>query len=260
MSGSYFEVEADGFAPTIAARGPWAADMLHGRLIGGLAARELEVGYGQEGWRLARLTVDLFRPAGMVPVQVATEVIRRGRRVLVVDGLVSSDGRPVARGTAVFLPESSEPPGRIWRPAFDAWPDPASLVAAAGTIPDEVTGWLVQEVDGGFGTGERTRLWSIEHNELVAGEPITPAVRAALAADIGCPLANSSDEGLHYINADYTLLLGRYPRGSWIGIEVAQQIAASGVSVATATMYDQAGPFATSGGTSLSRPPLVVDN
>ena len=38
------------------------------RLLGGLAARSLEAECGVPGWRVARLTVDLFRPAAMALV------------------------------------------------------------------------------------------------------------------------------------------------------------------------------------------------
>ena len=86
---------------------------------------------------------------------------------------------------------------------------------------------------------------------------MTPIVRAAVSGDIACPLANSSDQGLYYINADYTMLLARYPVGDWIGLEVERQLQADGISIASATLVDRLGSFATSGGTSLARPPLA---
>jgi hypothetical protein len=44
--------------------------------------------------------------------------------------------------------------------------------------------------------------------------------------------------------------------GGELGIESAEQIQADGVSMAMATMHDEQGPFATSGGSSRTRPPL----
>jgi len=79
----------------------------------------------------------------------------------------------------------------------------------------------------------------------------SPFVRAAVSSDVAVPLANSSDEGLHYINTDYTLALGRDPIGDWIGLEAAAQITAAGMSVAGPTLFDRHGPFATSSGVSL---------
>ena len=230
--------------------------MLHGRLLGGLAARAIETGFIEAGWRAARLTVDLFRPAALAPVQVETVPVRTGRRIVVADALLHCQGHLVARVTALILRESSEPPGAIWRPDDGQWPDPETLPADPG---EELSGgpdWLVRTVSGGFASPERGRVWTNDQLTLLPGEAMSPLVRAAISADLACPLANSSDQGLHYINGDYTLALGRYPVGEWIGLEVNQQIAADGVSIASSTLVDRIGPFATSTGTSLANPPL----
>ena len=256
MTDPYFQSAGSGVAPLPHAHAPWGEDMLHGRLLGGLAARALEAEHGAPGWRAARLTVDLFRPAAMALVAIEVRPVRAGRRIKVVDALLRCDGHDVGRVTAVFLAESEEPPGRIWRPADEPWPDPDSIATSEAGSPDHA-GWWFRVVRGGFGTGEQTRIWTRETTCLVDDEPMTPFVRAALTGDIACPLANSGDQGLHYINADYTMLIGRYPAGEWVGLEVARQIDADGISMGSATLVDRTGPFATSGGVSLARPPMV---
>lgn len=250
--------------PGAGAHGPWSTEMLHGRLLGGLGARALEAEVGEPGWRAARLTVDLFRPSAMAPVQVVTKLVRTGRRIRVADAMLTCDGHEVARAGVVMLATGDEPPGNIWRPPTTPWPDPDDMAPDPPADPDPETDtdagpeepWLIRTVHGGFGTGERTRLWSNETAPLVDDEAITPFVRAAISADLACPVANSSDIGLHYINADYNLALGRYPVGDWIGLEVAEQIAADGISIAASTLVDRDGPFATSTGASLATPPL----
>jgi len=253
---TYFHSADAGLLPLPHAHAPWGTDMLHGRLLGGLAARALESKHGGPGWRAARLTVDLFRPAAMAPVEIDVQPIRDGRRLKVVDAVMRCDGHDVGRATAVFLAESEEPPGRIWRPAHEPWPDPDSIETSQPGSTDH-DGWWFRIVQGGFGTAEQSRVWTRETLCLVDDEPVSPFVRAALTGDIACPMANSSDEGLHYINADYTMLIGRYPVGEWVGVEVAQQIAADGISMGSATLVDRSGPFATSGGVSLARPPMM---
>lgn len=256
MTDSYFSTTADGLLPAPHANAPWADDMLHGRLIGGLAARAIEAQIGGPGAaltrRVARLTVDLFRPAGMVPVTVTTTPVRRGRRIEVIDVSVRSDGHDVARVTALVLATSSAPPGSTWQPSPAPWPDPDALAAED---PDQR--WQFRVVAGGFNTGERSRVWTNDTVSLVDGEPMSPLVRAAVSGDLACPLANSSDAGLHYINADYTLALGRYPVGPWVGLEVAHHIAADGIAVGGCTLVDRAGPFATSSGASVTTTPMV---
>ncbi|MEZ5406642.1 MAG: thioesterase family protein [Acidimicrobiales bacterium] len=256
MIGAYFQPGPDGFGPHPEARGPWADDMLHGRLLGGLAARAFEAELIEPGWRAARLTVDLFRPAAMAPVTVRTQVVRQGRRIRVADAVMACGGHDVARATVVVLAESTEPPGRIWRPDPQPWPDP--LTVAWEPDPSEPEpAWIVTPLPGGeFESAGQSRVWTRERAGLVEGEPLTPFVRAAMSGDLACPLANGSDEGLYYINGDYTLALGRYPVGEWIGLEASQQLAADGISIASSTLVDLGGPFATSTGTSLARPAL----
>ncbi|MCP3990688.1 MAG: thioesterase family protein [Actinomycetia bacterium] len=260
MTSSYFVTGPDGLTPEATAVGPWSPDMLHGRFLGGLAARALEADVGDPGWRAARMNVDLFRPAAMAPVQVETTVLRSGRRIRVADALLVCAGHEVGRATIVMLRASEDPPGKIWRPTTDPWPEPETLPPnPEGDGPSSET-WLIHTVEGGFGSGSRSRLWTNDSGCLVDDEPLSPFVRAAISADLACPLANSSDQGLFYINADYTLALGRYPIGPWIGIEVTQQIAGDGISMATSILVDRDGPFATSTGVSLATPPLVRES
>jgi len=254
---SYFHSAGDGVVPFPHAHAPWGTDMLHGRLLGGLAARALESELGEDGWRAARLTVDLFRPAAMATVEVAVQRLRDGRRIRVADATLRSGGHDVGRATAVFLSESEEPPGQIWRPPRQPWPDPDTIDVPTGPGAPDQERWLFRVVDGGFGSADQARVWTNETGHLVDEEPLSRFVRAALSGDVACPLANSGDDGLHYINADFTMLIGRYPIGTWVGLEVAQQIQADGISMGSATLVDRNGPFATSGGVSLSRTPLA---
>lgn len=256
MTSPRFTEHNGALLPDPSSHAPWSTEMLHGRLIGGLAARALEGRLARTDQRVGRLTVDLFRPAGMGPVSTRTTTVRQGRRIEVVDVIVSSGGHDVARVSALVLAQSPEPPGVIWQPPATQWPDPSSLECSSSETDDSELGWMFAPVDGGFDTGQHTRVWTNERRPLVDDQEISPLVRAALSGDLACPIANSSDQGLHYINADYTLAIGRYPVGEWIGLEVNQQIAADGISLASCTLVDESGPFATSTGSSITRPKL----
>ena len=76
MTDPYFQSVGPGVMPLPHAHAPWGDDMLHGRLLGGLAARALEAEHGAPGWRAARLTVDLFRPAAMALVEIKVRPIQ----------------------------------------------------------------------------------------------------------------------------------------------------------------------------------------
>ena len=254
-SGAYFASSPDGFVPQPEAHGPWSQDMLHGRLLGGLAARAIERVAGAPELVAVRLTVDLFRPAPMQPVAVRAELVRDGRRIRVADAVMTVGGHDVARASAVLLRRGEPPPGRVWQPEPWSVPHP-------DTLPDrdlgevEPSSWSLRTVSGGFGTGERARTWTWDRAPLVDDEPLSPFVRAAVSADLASPLANSSDDGLHYINADYALTMAREPVGPWIGLETAQHLAAEGVALGICTLYDLDGPFGTSTTTALVNPPL----
>lgn len=227
--------------PRPEARSPWSADMLHGRLLAGLAARAVDLHHADGGFRPARLTIDLFRSPTMEPVEVAHERIRDGGRVRVVECDLHVGGRHAARTTVVLLRTGDHPPGRVWNRT--AWDVPPPEEVAAPTGPS-VSSMEIRAIDGrGMGSPTQRQVWLRDTRPLVDGESLSPFVRAAVAADLASPLGNSSDEGLAFINADITLYLGRPPAGEWIGLEVGAHVAADGVAVSRSDLFDRDGSF-----------------
>ena len=92
-----------GLLPGAKAVGPWATDMLHGRLLAGLAAWAIERDHGMEGFLPSRLTVDMFRNPPLEPAEVVTALVRGGRRVRAMDAVVRMGGKEVSRASALFL-------------------------------------------------------------------------------------------------------------------------------------------------------------
>jgi len=255
---SYFTAHDNGFMPAAHAAGPWSPDMLHGRFVGGLAAREIERGFIEDGWRVSRLTVDMFRPGGIEFVAVSTKLIRSGRRIKVVDASITAGDHTIGGVRAVILAEGDEPSGEVWHAPVWESPDPETL----GGIPDadaevQSSAWEFRVHGGGIRSGDRSRVWTNDHGVLVDGEAMSPLVRAAVSADLASPLANGHDEGVSYINADYTLAMARYPVGEWIGHEATTHLANGGIALGATTMYDEVGPFATSTTTALANPGLI---
>ncbi|MEQ4725655.1 acyl-CoA thioesterase domain-containing protein [Nonomuraea sp. B19D2] len=240
---AFFTQKQSELVPAPHARGPWSPDMLHGRLLGGLAARAIERRYAQPGLHLARLTVDLFRSSPMVPVTVETSLIRSGRRILVADAIISTDQGPIGRAGAVLLRQGEQPDGAqtFVTPAWDSPPpDGPPPVDGPTTWTPPFDLWRVTE----WGKPGSGRAWLRESYQLVDDEPLTPLVRAALAADFASPLSNVSTGGrLGFINADYTLTLARLPAGELIGVETTGHLSADGVATGQVTMHDTAGPF-----------------
>jgi hypothetical protein len=243
---AYFEPTDAGLVPHADARAPWSPDMLHGRLLAGLAAWAIERDHGDPDFVPVRLTVDLYKSPAMALTTVDTTLVRAGGRVRAVDALITVDGHDVARASTLWLRRSEAPGDETSIPGTPMWdaPKPDDAAGDAG-LPVDTT-WDIRPIgDRGFGApgpGPR-RVWTRDRRPLVAGTAFTPFVRAALSADFASPFANSGPDGLDYINADLTLHLGRLPVGDWIGIETNDRVAADGVSVAECRYFDETGPI-----------------
>ena len=275
MNEAFFNRDSDNkniYHPTLYARGPWDPKTLHGRVLSGLVAFEVEANCLSEDevdtFQASRITVDLFRPPPMSPLIVTNQIVRSGRRIKVVDVNIASDikGRgiiDIARGSVVMLKKSENPDGEIWSPA--AWeirspPEGMPPPDAAQKGPDSTASlpiWQTVNVQDDIGEpydeyksqnrklGVR-RAWIRETYSLISGMLPSQLVRIAQVADFANPFTNSGTKGLNYINADITLYLQRTPVGSWIGAETSYHGADQGVSVGTMSLYDRCGRVGTS--------------
>ena len=230
-----FTPDGDRLVPSERARSPWSAEMVNGHHVGGLVAWGVQRDDPDPGFQVSRLTVDMVRPVPMRPLRVLARRVRDGRRLRAVDVSVVDDDVEVARGSALLLRRSEHPDGEPWAPEpWDVPPPEAIEGATGGTMSFEI------RPIGDWNRG-RGRVWLRERVEFVAGEPLTPLLRAALMADFANPLGNSGPDGLEFINADVTLYLARDPLGEWIGMESGGHVGAEGVGVGTSWMYDREG-------------------
>ncbi|HVV07767.1 acyl-CoA thioesterase domain-containing protein [Amycolatopsis sp.] len=231
MPQAFFALTDGRFVPAPHARSWWVPSMTHGRLLGGLLARTLEAEQPGPGMRFARLTVDLFRSAPLAPLEISTTRIRDGHRIRVCEATVHAGDAVYAKATAVQLRESEQPPDPA--PATPAWDAPRP-----GTLPPHRAGATPERwhLDG-------RRTWVRETCELVENEPLSPFVRAALAADTASPLAHAGEQQLEFINADYSLYLSRLPEGEYVGLASGGHSSADGVAVGHCTLHDSRGPI-----------------
>jgi hypothetical protein len=251
----FFAATDGGLLPRPHARGPWAPDMLHGRLLAGLAAWAIERDHGDAELQPARLTIDMYKSPGMVATTVRTSLVRSGGRVRVVDALIDQGDVTVARASVLFL-------RRVGAPALDdaprtpAWTAVSPDAMGPTFMPADVPFDIRSEEGQGFtaGAGRTRQVWLRDRRALVDGTELTPFVRAALASDFASPLANMSTQGLAYINADVTLHLARLPEGEWIGLSTGDRTVAGGVSVAACPLHDVHGPLGTAAVAAVATP------
>jgi hypothetical protein len=237
----FFRADGGTLVPAAFAASPWGP-VLHGRLIGGGTARAAERARAADpDLACSRLTVDLFRSVPLAPVRVTTRPVRQGRRITVLDVSVEQDDGLVGQGRAVLLRRSEQPSG-TFRPA-PTWdgPAPPRLGAPESTSNRDWAApwesWRVSGADGPLAGG----LWIRDIHPLVTGEQLTPLVRMAMAADLASPVSNYSTQGLSFINADYTLYLGREPHGEYAGIQPAAHISERGVAAGHCVIHDVRG-------------------
>ncbi len=246
MTDPFFRREGDRFIPFPVSAGPWDPNSLHGRVVAGLLARELEQGFGDPAFQFTRLTVDMFRLPKLDALEVASQQVRVGNRIRVADATVTQYGEEVARARGVLLRRAENPVGEVWRP--EPWDVPAPDSIASPEVMQGPPGskgpmWDTRPISGGFGAVAQKRMWMREVRPLVDDEPLTPFLRVASAADFAHPFANSGTAGLEFINADISLYLHRDPAGEWVGFEVRNHQSADGVAIGECWLYDESGPI-----------------
>jgi hypothetical protein len=99
-------------------------------------------------------------------------------------------------------------------------------------------------------------MWIRDTHPLVTGEHLTPLVRLGMAADLASPVSNFSDRGLNFINADYTVYLGREPQGEYVGIQPDGHLSEQGVAAGRCVLHDLRGPVGFAGVTAVANPTL----
>lgn len=239
----FFTREGSAFIPQPPCRGPWDPKSLNGRVVVALCGFQIEHSHPLADYMPARLTVDMYRLPGFAPIEVTTRVVRDGTRIKVIDAEFISQGVSYARATSQWLKRSQNAEGNIWSPPSWEVPAPETLPEPANRPNSLMT---MRPIVGAIGTFGQKRVWLRESRELVDGTPLTPFMRAAIAADLANPYSNSGDRGLGYINSDVTLYLHRLPADEWIGMEVVNHHATDGVAIGQVVLYDRAGAIGTS--------------
>jgi hypothetical protein len=249
----FFHADGDALIPTQLAASPWGP-VLHGRMTGGLTARAVDQMRAENPDLICtRLTIDMFKSAPLAPMRVNTRTVRAGRRITVLEVTVEQDSGPIGQGKSVLLRRSEQPEGTFRQtPAWAALepgpqlgpPDhsdgPGLEGAAEGhrwTAPHQ--SWRASGSSGPESRG----VWVRDVYPLVVGEELTPLIRLGLAGDLASGEANTSSRGLHFINADYTVYLGREMRGEYIGLQPYGHVSERGVAVGQCVVHDERGPL-----------------
>src|SRR5262245_37403355 len=250
LTAAFFVADApDRFAATAHGRGPWSAEHLHAGPPSALLARGMEqLVAGDPAFVLLRLTVELFAPVPVGPLDVATSTVRAGRTVRRLEGALAAGGRVVARALglavrtrAVELPSVKSEP--LETPAPPERGEPFEFPVFHGRDVGYQTAVDARRVHGGFGQNPTT-VWIRPRVPLVLGETSSPFQRVMIAADSGNGVAVVLDPTRYtFVNADLTVYLHRPPSDDWVGLESVTMPEPTGVGVSRSRLWDARGPI-----------------
>ncbi|BBZ16628.1 acyl-CoA thioesterase domain-containing protein [Mycolicibacterium gadium] len=255
-SAHFTRTEDGGFIPTRFALSHWGDDHLNGPAVVGLTAQVLEAQCGSPDFMPTRLTVDLFRAARSAPTKVDVRVVRDGRRVRSAECDVLQDGRAVARATLVQYRRSSAPPGVLWTAPIPHPSPPPPDDQVVPFVGSDAAGWT--RSPGEHQNDSRKRFYNDGIN-VVAGENVSPFVRASMVAEATSLVTNLGTEGIGYINGDLTVALSRLPVDDWICIQGDSHWARDGIAVGTATLFDHEGALGSAMTTAVANPAAQID-
>jgi len=252
-----FHRDGTRLVPTPMTQGPWNPEHQHGGAVAAALAWALERHPTPVPMRPVRIVFDLMHPAPLRPLRPEVRVARAGRRVQLLDAVLLEGERAVARATALLLrsdpdvglgdeargprsePLASRPGGGVPPSA------PAGLRSGFAYLPGFLRAVDFERAQTSPRTGEAARAWTRLRVPAVDGEPASPLVRLAAAADFTSALGVGLDFARFVaINPDVTLHIERLPGTEWIGLETGTRIAADGIGTSSGTLYDLDGPVA----------------
>lgn len=245
MPDAFYLPESDVLVPTKLSVGPWSADAQHGGPPSALVARAMERCEPREGWRIARIAIDILGPVPLAPVRATATVARSGRSVELLEGSLGvRGGREMLRARAwrVRTSELGIEVGDGQPPA------PGPEHGTAGNFlpgaPDEGyhTAMDFRMLEGGFDQPGPARAWLRQRQPLVAGEDPSPLQRVLVVADAGNGLSSALDFRRYvYVNTDLIVQLVRPVEGEWVFVDARTLVARDGVGLAETTLGDRRG-------------------
>jgi len=228
--------------PTGHARGPWDPEQLHGGAPAALIAEAVQ----EEGYLVARLTLDFLGPVPMAPLTVSARTTKPGRSFQIAEAELSADGQAVVRARAVRLRrghvELPDAPADERPPAPETGrrdPFPARDGPAEGF---HLTAMEIRFVDGtGYGKGP-ARAWFRLARPLIDDEPASALARVLAAADFGNGVSRIVDfENYLFVNTDLTVHLHREPDGEWVLLDARTRLEPHGAGLAHSILADERG-------------------
>ncbi|KAA1423116.1 thioesterase family protein [Mumia zhuanghuii] len=247
----YERVGARAFLSTAATESPWDAQAQHGGPPAALLTRAIEDSVAGEGLAIGKIDLDFLGPIPQGTCEIEVTTLRPGRRVRLVQAVLSCEGRPAVGARAWLV---SYDAGRAPRTGAEvvppALPGPQPQPPMPGAAPEWGYGRAIEwrYVSGGL-SGQApvaadgvTRAWMRVRVPLVAGEPTSDLQRLMVIADS----ANGVSARLPFsdwlfIPPGLGVTAGRPPSSEWMLLEASSWSETRGTGVAHARVLDSEG-------------------
>ena len=236
-----------GYEATALTIGPWDRGLQHAGPPAALLLREAEAAGSIAGGQTVRLAYDILGPVPVGPIRVSASVVRPGRRIELVESVITADGgRPLMRLSAWRMRTRGDgavaaEPGP--HPAAAGWRDSRPEIAAFFT--EDVAYHRALEwrfPTGSFNAPGPASAWTRPECELVAGEPMTPLQHLLVMTDAASGISAELDwNTTTFANVDLSLALHRAPRGEWLGMDATTVYGGTGAAQCYAVLFDETG-------------------
>lgn len=244
-----FVRDGDAFVATTMTAGPWDPNFQHGGPVCALFATIVDSVPTLVPMRAGRLTVDLMRTVPVARLRAETRIVREGKRLQVVEAVLTHDDVEVARASALRLRtgDSADALTHPRKPDEAPPPEPQGIETSrfetAGLrVPGFIRALDMSRVAGGLGTGAPAISWFRLKVPVVLGETTSPWARLAAMADFTSGTANFLPiNRWSSINADVTLNLLREPVTDWLAVDAVAHVAGDGIGHSRASLYDLQG-------------------
>ncbi|SNS85208.1 Thioesterase-like superfamily protein [Geodermatophilus pulveris] len=241
--------EGDGYRATDLTIGPWDPALQHAGPVAALLAREAERVSAIPAGQTVRLAFDILAPVPVGPVQVAARLLRPGRRIELVEAVLTAGDspadrdRPLVRLTAWRLRTSAvEPTPEAGVPL--PGPEQSRPETAAFFTTDvayhRALDWRFAH--GSFNAPGPAAAWTRPLCTLVEGEPMSPLQHLLVMTDAASGISAVLDwTRTTFANIDLTVALLRPPAGEWLGVDAATTIGPAGAGQCFADLHDATG-------------------
>ncbi|GAA3392991.1 thioesterase family protein [Cryptosporangium minutisporangium] len=246
MDAFYRDLGDGRYESSVATAGPWSPELQHAGPPSGLLGAVMERHQPREGFRIARITLEIPRPVPVAELEVRVTVRHSTARTELLDGEITAGGRSVmlARAWRVVTSPDDTPTLRHTPPPPPVPEAATSMVAIPGA---HTAGYLsamewrfvdsAAFIQNGPGTA-----WARQRIPLIADAEDTPLTRALTLADSNWAVGSELDVVRQLvINTDVTLALHRDPVGEWLCLRSETAASPDGSGLATGQLHDLSG-------------------